>query len=379
MRSSGSGLATRPVLHDAARVPPVPFQRPTLPSGAAIERYLSGSRAAGWFSNGGPCWRLLSERLGEQAGAHCVPVASGTLGLMAAIATLGPGRRPAEVLLPSFTFAATVQAALWAGLTPRFVDVDPVHWQLDPAQLEDELRLAGVGLVLAVSAFGTPAPMAVRRRWGDACRSAGVPLIVDSAAGFGAPGVGGQGDAEVVSFHATKPFAIGEGGAVFTADAGVRERLARTINFGLDAARNCTSAGGLNAKMSELHAATGLAVLDTFAEALAARRRAAGKLRERIGSAVSWQQGCEDSTWQFVPVAFPDADAARACRERAGGRVEVRSYYHPLHRMEPFAAFATAAGGLEQTDALAARVVCLPMAGDLTAAEVASIADVVLG
>ena len=131
--------------------------------------------------------------------------------------------------------------------------------------------------------------------------------------------------------------------------------------------------------MSELHAAVGLAVLDTFPEALGARRAAAEWLRTEIGGAVSWQQGCERGAWQFVPVAFPDDARRRACVARAAGRVEVRGYYQPLHRMAAFAAGDAEPGGLDQTEALAERMVCLPMAGDLTEAELARIAEVAVG
>ena len=142
--------------------------------------------------------------------------------------TLGSGvRRPqsaagpgAGQFLPSFTFPDRA-AALWNGLEPRLVDVEPRHWHLDPVALERELSaLDGkVAVVLAVSSFGTPPPTAVRERWERACAQTGVPLVVDSAAGFGglaADGraIGAQGDVEVVSFHATKPFAIGEGEGV---------------------------------------------------------------------------------------------------------------------------------------------------------------------
>lgn len=68
------------------------FQRPQLPAGPAIERYLERAREARWFSNGGPCSKQLAERLGERVGAFCTPVASGTLGLMAALAGLQIGR-----------------------------------------------------------------------------------------------------------------------------------------------------------------------------------------------------------------------------------------------------------------------------------------------
>jgi dTDP-4-amino-4,6-dideoxygalactose transaminase len=366
--------------------PSLRFQRPSLPSAEAIERYLRLARAERWFSNGGPCWRLLRDRLSERVGAYCVPVASGTVGLMAAIAAtledVPPGR--STVLLPSFTFAATAQAAIWAALEPVLLDVDPTAWQLDCAQLERELGSSGAetALVLAVSAFGTPPPPATRERWERACRDAGVGLVVDSAAGFGAIAsddvpIGAQGDLEVVSFHATKPFAIGEGGAVFTRDSRLRDRVERTINFGFGRDRAVTHPRGLNGKMSELHAATALAVLDDFDAILAARRGAAEHLRREGGPGVAWQAECERSAWQFVPVAFLDGGARAAVEERCRGTVETRSYYEPLHLMPAYAKARQAPDGLSATERLVERLLCFPMANDLTAGEVARIATAI--
>src|SRR3954449_5686516 len=130
---SRAALTARQPIERAAMIP---FQRPTLPPTAEIDSYLELSRNAHWFSNGGPCSRLLSERLGDRVGAYCVPVASGTLGLMAALAALTGERSTGEVLMPSFTFIATAQAAVWAGLEPRLCDVDGGHWHLDPQLLE---------------------------------------------------------------------------------------------------------------------------------------------------------------------------------------------------------------------------------------------------
>ena len=356
------------------------FQRPELPPTEEIDRYLELARGERWFSNGGPCWRLLRDRLGERAGAYCVPVASGTLGLMAALAAVlddsgaGPKR---GALMPSFTFLATAQAAVWAGLEPRLADIDAEHWHLDPELLEQ--ALAGehdLGAVLAVSAFGTPPPPAVRERWESACRAAGVPLVVDSAAGFGAIAadgvpVGAQGDVEVVSFHATKPFAIGEGGAVFTRDAALRDRIELAVNFGFRPDRTVGLAHGLNAKMSELHAATALAVLDQIDAIVAHRRDTAAAIRARAGAGIEWQQGAELSTWQFVPVALADPQRRERLATGWQGEVETRAYYDPLHDLVPD---YTAVSGLERTDDLFARILCLPMANDLSEAEVETIA-----
>lgn len=370
------------------QVTTIPFQRPSLPPTPEIDRYLGLSREERWFSNGGPCWRLLRDRLSDRVGAYCIPVASGTLGLMVSIASVldAPGTRSkrAGALMPSFTFLATAQAAIWSGLEPRLSDIGPGHWHLDPAALEAALRDDGdLGAVVAVSAFGTPPPAETRMRWERACRETGVPLVVDSAAGFGAVGedgvpVGAQGDVEVVSFHATKPFAVGEGGAVFTRDRALHERIELAVNFGFRPDRTVGFGHGLNAKMSELHAATALAVLDRLDSILKQRRRSAAAIRERAGSGVSWQTGCELSTWQFLPVALADSEQRQQVIEACRDRIEVRIYYEPLSELMPDH-MALASRSLTATDDLHGRMLCLPMANELGGAELEAIASVLEG
>jgi dTDP-4-amino-4,6-dideoxygalactose transaminase len=209
-----------------------------------------------------------------------------------------------------------------------------------------------------------------------------VPLIVDSAAAFGAVAddgvhIGAQGDVEVVSFHATKPFAIGEGGAVFTRDRALYEKIEHAVNFGLRPDRSVAMARGLNAKMSELHAATALAVLDEYEPILESRRRTAARIRAQADPDIIWQDGCERSTWQFVPVVFPDADHRRSAERWCEDRVEVRRYYEPLHLMEPFGGYPVLDGGLACTAELCDRVLCLPMANDLSDEEVLAISAIV--
>src|SRR5438309_2331932 len=95
---------------------PIRFQRPAFPSAAAIEGYFSLARERRWFSNNGPCLHLLAERLSERTGASCLPVASGTLGLMVAAAAMRLRDGGDEAVVPSFTFPATAQAVLWSGM-----------------------------------------------------------------------------------------------------------------------------------------------------------------------------------------------------------------------------------------------------------------------
>lgn len=358
------------------------FQRPQLPPSAAIDGYFDLAREERWFSNGGPCSRLLAKRLADRVGAFCTPVASGTLGLMVAIAGLLKDRTVGTALMPAFTFIATPQAAVWAGLRPFLLDSDPGHWHLDPEGLQASLaENRDSRVAIAVSAFGTPPPAAVREHWEDSCQKAGVPLLIDSAAAFGAIAddgtpIGAQGDVEVVSFHATKPFAIGEGGAVFTRDRELHERIERKVNFGFQPDHSVVTGRGLNAKMSEIHAATALAVLDDYDAVLERRRTAAADLRGRIIARAAWQRGSQLSTWQFAPLLFAGEAERERARAACAGEIETRVYYQPIQDLIPDQV-DLAEGGAPHAEDLYRRLLCLPMANDLADHEIAAIANAI--
>ena len=270
------------------------FLTPQLPAATEIERYFATSRDARWFSNDGPCARLFVERSERLLGGglSVVPVANCTLALMLGLrATAGwPADARREVVLPSFTFPATAGAVAWCGFTPVFADVDPTTWHLSADALKEVLDARGdrVAAVLACSTFGTPPPLELSRAWAALAADAGVPLVVDSAAGFGARDetgaqLGAQGDAEVFSFHATKPFAIGEGGALATSDPDLAAKVRRLANFGFGPTRGVEEPG-LNAKLDEWHAAAALAALDGLDAVLAARRERAERIRAALAS-----------------------------------------------------------------------------------------------
>jgi dTDP-4-amino-4,6-dideoxygalactose transaminase len=330
---------------------------------------------------------MLAERLEAYVagGVHCVPVASGTDGIVAALQALALPDRP-HVIVPSFTFIATLIAPRRCGLHPVFCDVDDRSWHMDPSALRATLEALGdsVAAVLPVSTFGAAPPIDLRDGLSSCCSEAGVPMIVDSAAGFGARDeagapLGRQGLAEVFSFHATKPFGIGEGGAVMTTDPDVAERVRRLVNFDFDAKRVPQSDRGLNGKLSELHAATGLAVLDVFEAILEARRTRAARLRYRLSSlSLTFQAGCEGSSWQFVPALAPERETRdRVLAHCASAGVETRRYYEPLHSFEAFAD-VPAPAGLEVTESIAARALSLPLASDMPAESIEHVASAVI-
>jgi dTDP-4-amino-4,6-dideoxygalactose transaminase len=364
------------------RLAMVRFLRPSFPPSERIEHYFALAREHNWYSNGGPCLKLMAGRLEERVGCSAVPVCNGTAALMVAVRALSQASAAREVLVPSFTFAATVQAIVWNGLTPVFVDIDPSHWHMSAAGLRAALEARGdrTNMVVTCSALGTPPPSYVRNQWEQACAEAGVPLLVDSAACFGAKAddgapIGRQGNAEVVSFHITKPFGIGEGGAIFTASETLADEMRQLTNFGFDEAKQPQTLWGLNAKLDELHAAVALAVLETFDEQLALRRERAGAMFEALGPGFQLQEGFQFGTQQIASVLVPDPPARQRVLASSAGHVELRTYYEPLHLAPAFCGLPRA-GTLAVTEDIGSRVLSLPMATDLSDWEIEAVAEV---
>ncbi|MEA2481340.1 MAG: hypothetical protein QOJ07_3262 [Thermoleophilaceae bacterium] len=370
-----AAAAALPLPTRVARRPVVRFQTPEMPAMDAVMHYFKLAEDERFYSNGGPCWRLLSNRLRVRLDGNptSIPVASATAGLLVALrAVLGrPVGQRRYVITPSFTFTATACAIEWAGFTPLFVDIEPDGWQMDPAALENELanRPGQIAGVMACSTFGTVAEPELRAAWRASCAAHGVPMVVDSAAAFGARDsagghAGGLGDLEIFSFHATKPFAIGEGGLITIPDPDLAERAQRLTNFGLE--DNVTLEIGLNAKLSELHCAVALAVLDEYDDTLSRRRATAAALRERLAKhPVAYQRGSVDSTMQLFPILFGDTRSRDAAFDAAGPLgVQVRKTFDPsLHRHPAFA--GALRGDLRVTESISSRLLALPCANSL--------------
>lgn len=384
---STNEAALADAIHEQRSV--VRFQAPQIPPLADIAVHYARSEAARWFSNSGPCVQELERDCAAYLGLDHpgVAVSNATLGLMVALrACMGrPSKKRRLVAVPSFTFVATVNAIAWAGFEPLFLDIDPASWQPSIDSLErlatSRKSLAGV---LFCSTFGTAPSASLRAMWQDFSRSTRTPTVVDSAAGFGAVDerdrcLGDQGMAEVFSFHATKPFAIGEGGLVTSTSAEVLATVRRLTNFGFDAKRNVPGDLGLNAKMSELHGATGLAVLSGFDRVLKNRREAARSLIRHLEPfGVTAQEGHPGSTFQFVPVVMPSKAAREQLLANApDAGVEVRVYFDPpMHRLSQFKG-CPRASDLGITEWLSDHIVALPMANDLADAQIERITALV--
>ena len=250
----------------------IPLMRPLLPTLDATAKYFREIDERRWYSNFGALETRLEKTLAGHFGIpeqNAALVANGTTALSAALLAAGakPGTR---CLLPSWTFVASAAAVRAANLVPHFIDVAPDTWELDPNHLAKRAGLDGIGAVMVVSPFGSPVDT---RAWDNFSSETGIPVIIDAAASFDtvasiAESFPGRSPV-MISLHATKAFGIGEGGLVLSTAADIIQRVRRVCNFGIWQGPE-SEILGYNGKLSEYHAAVGLAALDEWPQRRAA-------------------------------------------------------------------------------------------------------------
>lgn len=349
---------------------------------AALRRH----EQSGVFSNHGPQARAFEAEATAQifggTGA-CLAVANATLGLMIALrAAAGERYRPgALVVMPALTFAATAQAALWTGLTPLIVDIDPADWSACAAAEDRAIATHGarIAAVMPYATFGAGIDL---DRYAWLRRHHGLGVVVDAAASLGtrdaSGGAFGAGApfAIVHSLHATKTFAVAEGGLIHSGDTALIQRLRAMASFGFEQGRSATLPG-LNAKLPEiiaLMARLKLAEIDDVCEA-----RAAVEARYRQALPDFQLQAVEPGrrASQFMPVALPEPLAPRrtAILAALGDQgIGAASYFSPHLAEQPWIADHAVIEPTPVADALAARLVSLPITDAMAPADAAHIA-----
>jgi dTDP-4-amino-4,6-dideoxygalactose transaminase len=322
------------------------------------------------YTNQGELVGLLETRLTALFGmptAHTVSAASGTAALAAAILAAA-GRATAArplCLCPGYTFVATALAAEQCGYDVHFVDVDERTWALDPEAMARHELLDRTGVVVAVAPYGRRFSQVA---WECFHRLTGTPVIIDAAASVEALADDADdlvGAAPVVlSLHATKAFGIGEGGAVICSNPALARATAAALNFGFDDVRE-TTGPGLNGKMSEYHAAVGLAELDGWTVKRANLQRVADRYRdaaEARGLRLHVAPEVGSCYALFEAATEPQSRAAETLLRDAG--IDYRHWYGlGLHRERYFRDYAH--DPLPVVEALAPRLIGLPVAPDL--------------
>jgi dTDP-4-amino-4,6-dideoxygalactose transaminase len=367
----------------------IPFLRPRPPRLSKLLLELEIIEASGIFSNYGPVNTRFEAALTAQVFGGlggCVTVNNATIGLMLAIReAAGPGEGRRYALIPSFTFAATAHAALWAGLMPLLCDIDSETWTACSAA-EDRLLRAHAGQIACIVPYACFGNCLDLERYARLAQEEGIGVVVDAAASLGSIDAAGRGfgtgfpHAVVYSMHATKTFATAEAGVIHCGDPERLRRLRTMGNFGFGRPREAT-APGLNSKLSETGALLGLAKLDGF-EAVVSHRAALAHAYRKLLPGFTFQRVVgRRLAYQFMPALLPeDCPVPRAAvvAELAANGIGAAHYFSPHLAEHAYFAETCVAGNLTATQRVAARVISLPMSDDMTVAEISEVCEVLL-
>ena len=329
--------------------------------------------------------QLMADYVGVK---HAIAVSSGTAALHLIVKALEIGR-PAEVLVPSFTFAASVNAMLYEGATPVFVDIEPETYNLDTKDFERKIT-PRTEAVMAVDVFGHPAD------WDEILRVAahhGLKVIDDSCEALGAiyrgRKIGGFGNAAAFAFYPNKQMTTGEGGIIVTDD----DRIAQLSRSLRNQGRGEMGAWlehprlGYNYRLDEMSAALGASQLKRIEDFIEKREQVARSYTERL-SRFDWvrcqvvKPDVRMSWFVYVVTLAEGLERDRVMEAMEARGVPVRGYFSPAH-LQPYIreSFGCREGDLPVTERVAKRTIALPFHNNLTEAQidqvVAALRDVV--
>jgi dTDP-4-amino-4,6-dideoxygalactose transaminase len=298
-----------------------------------------------WFSNNGPNVREFEKKLAEFAGVkHCIAMCNATVGLEIAIRAL---ELKGEVIVPAFTFIATAHALQWEEITPVFCDINPVTHTIDPDAIERMITPRTTGII-GVHLWGRACDI---ERIEQIARNHKLKVVYDAAHAFGCSYkgkmIGGFGDAEIYSFHATKFFNTFEGGAIATNDDSLAAKMRLMKNFGFTDFDEVVYIG-MNGKMNELSAAMGITGLESLDEFIRINKRNYTRYREHLhginGIRFMSYNDDEKQNYQYI-VAEIDEAITRISRDRIveilhKENIIARRYFFPgCHKMEPYRSY----------------------------------------
>ena len=292
----------------------IPVVKPYRPNKDKYQRYVSDIFDRAWFTNNGPLVTELERRLESHLGVkNVICVANCTIGLQVLYRALG---LKGDVLTTPFSFIATRSSLEWEGLCPQFCDVCPDSWNLSTQSVTatDRVRPSAI---LGVHVYGNPCDV---KSFEKISSDYGVPVIYDAAHAFdvkvGDESVLNYGAGSVLSFHATKLFHTIEGGAVVVNSDLLAERVRELTRFGQIMVGG-QKVIGINAKLSEVHAAMGLAILDEIEIVIEKRRRIYDFYSENLKGNFQLQFISTEIKYNYAyfPLLFNSISALEACIE----------------------------------------------------------------
>lgn len=351
----------------------IPVTKPYLPCREKLNKYIDGIYERNCLTNNGPLVQELTQRLENYLGVeNLLLVSNGTLALQIAYRALGVSDPNAneklEAVTTPFTFIATASSLKWDGVTPVFADIDPETWCLAPENIEEKITKYTRAIV-PVHVFGNACDVEAI----DAiAQKHKLKVIYDASHAFAVKYKGDSllkyGDAATLSFHATKLFHTGEGGAIVFKHKEDLERAKRMISFGMSAPDTISNLG-INAKMNEIQAAMGLCVLDEMEANLNARQNVWSRYEAEFADTVQLQKRSNLLNYNaaYFPAVFKSESVAiRLSNYLKENGILVRRYFFPsLEQVEVLGQQFH----LPVSGDIACRILCLPIFSNIKESE----------
>ncbi len=361
----------------------VPVTKPYLPSRDRLNQYIDGIYERKWLTNNGKLVQDLTRRLSDHLEVeNLLLVSNGTLALQVAYRALGlldpqDTSTKIEAITSPFTFIATASSLKWEGISPVFADIDPETWCLDPKNIESKIS-DNTRAIVPVHVFGNACDV---EEIDHISKKYGLKVIYDASHAFDvrykSASLLSWGDASTLSFHATKLFHTGEGGAVIFKNKEDLARAQKIINFGITGPEKIESLG-INAKMNELQAALGLSILDEFSEIIDSRRKISEAYRNELDSIIVRQKISTDLSYNYAyfPVLLQsEEEVISVLRDLSQQGVLARRYFYPSLDLVPYLGYI--GDKMAESVSISKRILCLPIYSELGISDVLSICEVI--
>jgi len=345
-----------------------------LPSIEDYQRYVKRAWENQWLTNRGELVLELEQKLRDYLDVSNIIVTNnGTVPLQIALKLLGKG---GEIITTPFSYVATCAAIVWENCTPVFVDIDPDYLTIDEAGIEACITNKTTA-ILATHVFGNPCNVEIIE---SIARKYELKVIYDAAHAFGViykkKSLFSYGDVSSCSFHATKLFHTGEGGAMFTNDAELNHQLFYSHNFGHNGPLEFFGLG-INGKMSELQAALGLAVLPHMDSIFKGRKEVIDFYNANINfSKVKSLKIREDTDWNYsyYPIIFESEHVLLLTQQKLNEQqIFPRRYFYPsLNKLNYIKGKI-----MPVSEKIASSVLCLPLYDGLEKTHMKKIVNIV--
>lgn len=329
-----------------------------------------------WLTNRGELVLELEEKLKNYLSVdHILVTNNGTIPIQIALKLLGKG---GEIITTPFSYVATSAAIVWEHCTPVFVDIHPDYLTMDETKIEAAIT-EKTTCILATHVFGNPCHVEAIEA---IAKKHHLKVIYDAAHAFGVTYNGASifeyGDVSTCSFHATKLFHTGEGGALFAKDEDLQHQLFYSHNFGHDGPLAFHGLG-INGKISELQAAMGLAVLPHMQTILAERKRVVDFYNQNLDvTKVQTLKIRENTEWNYsyYPIVFEDEDTLlRVQKALNEEQIFPRRYFYPSLNTINYVENSS----MPVSESIAARILCLPMYVELNQSDLEFIVSILNG